>query len=311
MNSETKASVIIPTRNRGSMVERAVASALSARGVGEVIVVDDASTDDTMTRLMRFGGSVRLLGGGFGSAGAARNAGAGEARFPLLAFLDSDDEMLPDRIPFLARRFEDPRIGLVHGRMEVIDSDGRVQERATAQHEFLLRRGEELGTTYDALAGFCALYTSATLIRASAFKSVGGYAENLDAYEDWDLYLRLSREWRIVYDKCVVAKYRVWPGNVSWEATAAGLIRVAESHLASIDNLEVSLRRSARYGLLKRTAAACHALVQRPETRRAALRALLLRPWAGLADREVRGVLLRTFLPRRTLRRRRPLLVRR
>src|SRR5437016_3897599 len=64
----TLASVVIPTRNRGALVERAVESALQASGVGEVIVVDDGSTDDTVVRLERFGQDVRVLSGMFGSA---------------------------------------------------------------------------------------------------------------------------------------------------------------------------------------------------------------------------------------------------
>ena len=67
----------------------------------------------------------------------------------------------------------------------------------TAAQRAAFAEGAQIGTSYAALAFFCAMFTSATLIRKAAFESVGGYDESLDAYEDWDLYLRLSLKWRL------------------------------------------------------------------------------------------------------------------
>jgi glycosyltransferase involved in cell wall biosynthesis len=104
-----KVSAVIPTYNRAHLVTRAIRSALAALSSGdEVVVVDDGSTDDTVAAVEAFGPPVRLLRLPHRGAGAARNAGFAAARGPLVAFLDSDDEWLLDKIAlqraFLERR---------------------------------------------------------------------------------------------------------------------------------------------------------------------------------------------------------------
>jgi glycosyltransferase involved in cell wall biosynthesis len=97
-------SVVIPTYNRARLAFRAIASALAALAPGdEVIVVDDGSTDDTEAVLSSYGDRIRYLRAPHGGAGKARNRGIAEARNPLCAFLDSDDEWQPDRL-HLGRR---------------------------------------------------------------------------------------------------------------------------------------------------------------------------------------------------------------
>ncbi|WP_372522417.1 glycosyltransferase family 2 protein [Sulfuricaulis sp.] len=92
-------SVIIPTYNRASLVARAIESALAAIGPDdEILVVDDSSTDDTAVRLAAYGNNIRHIVIPHGGAGAARNRGVAEARNPLVAFLDSDDEWFADKL---------------------------------------------------------------------------------------------------------------------------------------------------------------------------------------------------------------------
>jgi glycosyltransferase involved in cell wall biosynthesis len=92
-------SVIIPTYNRATLVPRAVASALAAMSpADEVIVVDDGSTDGTEQVLSQFRSRIRYTRAQHGGAGPARNFGIDQARNPLVAFLDSDDEWMPDKL---------------------------------------------------------------------------------------------------------------------------------------------------------------------------------------------------------------------
>ncbi len=302
------ASVIIPTRNRGRLVEIAIESALAADNVGEVIVVDDGSTDDTQERLGRFKSRIQVLSGAFGSAAAARNAGAAEARFELLAFLDSDDEMLPLKVPCLAPQFEDLRVGLVHGRMHVMDEVGTVDPLLTGKLENSFSRGENLGTNYGVLARYCAMLTSATLIRRAAFEEVGGYDSSLPPpYEDMDLYLRMSLRWVLLYERCVVARYRIWSGNFGWETHAIGMLALATKHLGvASSTVPKGQRRLARFGLNRRLAVSSQTLVRTSDTRRYLLAALRARPAAGLTDVVMLRILLASFLPHSLLRRRRP-----
>ena len=103
-------SVIIPTYNRATLVVEAVASALAQTYRDfEVLVVDDGSTDGTLKALAPFLGEVKLLRlSRRRGVSAARNLGIRAARSRWLAFLDSDDLWLPEKLArqmaFLAQR---------------------------------------------------------------------------------------------------------------------------------------------------------------------------------------------------------------
>ncbi len=93
-------SVIVPTFNRAHLLGRAVASVLLQLENGdELIVVDDGSTDRTEEMIIPYGDRIRYILTDNRGAGAARNRGVSEARNPLVAFLDSDDEWMPGKIP--------------------------------------------------------------------------------------------------------------------------------------------------------------------------------------------------------------------
>jgi GT2 family glycosyltransferase len=249
---------------------------------------------------------VRVVGGG-GNAATSRNVGAAAAVCEFLGFLDSDDLMLAGKTTCLVEALdEDPGAALVHGTTEVIDEQGAVQPELTAVQRASFVEGRRLGTSYAAVARFSAMFTSATLIRKRALESVGGYDEGLDAYEDWDLYLRLSLSWRLAYADCLAARYRIWSGNVGWRRTATWTIRVAEKHLAALPELPSAESARARYGFLRRLAFSHHVLVERSPARRAALAAVRLAPRRAFRDAEIRRPLLRSFLPARVLRARRP-----
>jgi len=99
--------VVIPTWNRGALVERAVAS-VRAQTVAahEILVVDDGSTDDTESRMRRHGDSVRYLRQQNAGAGAARNNGMRAAASEWVAFLDSDDVFAFDHLARLSQAID-------------------------------------------------------------------------------------------------------------------------------------------------------------------------------------------------------------
>lgn len=102
---EVVVSVIIPTYNSAELLPEAVDSALgqTLRGV-EVIVVDDASTDDTPEVMKRYGGSVRYIRLPENKGpGTARNTGLKHSKGRYVALLDSDDIFMPERLEKLVR----------------------------------------------------------------------------------------------------------------------------------------------------------------------------------------------------------------
>lgn len=260
-------SYVIPTRDRGRLLREAVASAF-ASGPDEVIVADDGSQDGSVEEARRAHPDLKVVAGPFGNAGRARNAGVRAARGEIVAFLDSDDVAVPAKTA-VAERLRADELVLVHGMTETIDEHGDADAALTALHRSRYALGERAGLDYAGLAEICAMFTSATAVRRDAFLEIGGYDESLDAYEDWDLYLRLSLVGRLAYDETQVVRYRVWPGNVDWRATARWTVAVADKHLAALPPLPPRDTARARFAFEARRVESYDVLGERREVRRA------------------------------------------
>ena len=122
-----KISVVIPTYNRGSLIRRAVESALrQTRPAFEVIVVDDGSTDDTQEQLAAFGNAIRYIRQTNAGASRARNRGVEEATTEWIAFLDSDDLWLETHLERMAHAISatDGKAGFYFADMDQTDNEG-------------------------------------------------------------------------------------------------------------------------------------------------------------------------------------------
>ena len=303
----TAVAIVIPTLNRASVLAGAIASALRCEPTpDEIVVVDCGSTDDTRDVVRSFGEDVNLIERTLPNAASARNVGLTETQSPYVGFLDSDDEALDGKTGALGTHLDArPDVALMHGTLQVIEADGTPSQRVTSRIDEERAKARAVGTGYPALASFCLMYTSATMMRREALEQIGGFDESLDVYEDWDLYLRLSLTWNLEYVDVPAAKYRVWPGNVAWDRTAAGLCEVAEKHLGMLPSVPEAMRAEAEWGFLRRLASSRYTLVDLPKARKAAWAAFRSEPARTLADRDLRRVLARSWLPARVLERRR------
>jgi len=182
-------SVIIPAHNGGRTLRRAIESALhqTVQDI-EVIVVDDASTDNTVNvaqELIRSDARVRLIQNTNNrGAQTARNIGARAANGDWLTFFDSDDWMLPTSI--------EQRLTLArnHG-VKIVHSEA-----------FVLRQNEDLalfgvpplsGSIYEALLLAPGPMFPGMIIAADAFHEIGELDEDVIAYQEWDTAIRLAR----------------------------------------------------------------------------------------------------------------------
>ena len=120
-------SVIIPTYNCAAFLDESLGSVLpQVQADGEVVVVDDGSTDDTTRVLGGYGERIRVVRIEHGGLAAARNAGLDAARGEWIAFHDADDVALPDRLAF-QRAFvaRDPACDGVFANGARVDEAGR------------------------------------------------------------------------------------------------------------------------------------------------------------------------------------------
>ena len=184
-------SIIIPVFNRAHCVLRALAS-VKKQGVGEfeLIIGDDASTDDTWEVVRREFPLARLsrLETNSGAA-AARNAALRLSTGEYLAFLDSDDEWLPGK---LAAQFD------------YLEKHPAVAACATS-HFYQLRDGRRREVIVENLSEWSVRLqsgqpfhgASTPLVRRSVLESVGLQDESLRVLEDWDWMLRIAQKHRI------------------------------------------------------------------------------------------------------------------
>ena len=218
-----KTSIIIPTFNRCSMLGRAVESALRAGGDAEVVIVDDASTDDTaqvcksftQAKVIRMVKNVGLA--------AARNAGIEHATGDYIALLDDDDVRLPESLPAQIHQLEaHPDAAFCYGK--VILGDNQTCEPTTEMMPSELPTGDLF---WKLLRGNFIPAVSA-VIRRSALESAGRFNSTLRQVEDWDLWLRLSENATVQAVQQPVAIYRAFlPHSQQLSSNRARMARAA------------------------------------------------------------------------------------
>jgi len=196
-------SVVIPTWNRAEIALRAVNSVLeqSFRDL-ELIVVDDASTDDTVERLRAVTDTrLRIVRQSVNQGvAAARNRGLAEARAPLVAFLDSDDLWRPDKLErqVAAMQAASPRVGILYCGIENRAPDTRDRWTPVAR-----------GPVFETMLEKNLLHglPSTGLFRREVFDMVGGFDTSFPAIEDFEMWLRITRFWEVDFVPETLASY--------------------------------------------------------------------------------------------------------
>jgi glycosyltransferase involved in cell wall biosynthesis len=203
--TQTRVSVIIPTRNRHRLLEQAIRSAQALAGDGlevEVIVGDNQSTDET-AQVCDARGVKRVVAKTLGPA-AARNAAMRVATGEYIAFLDDDDAYLPSALKsHLLLLASDPTLGAASSQVLSCDPEFRpirkpYPERAPRDGRafgFWLRHFPQVGSL---------------VVRRSAAEEIGEFDETLIAAEDWDWNLRLALKYRVGFfeEPCVLLRER-------------------------------------------------------------------------------------------------------
>jgi len=179
-------SVIIPTYNRGWIIKEAVDSVLSQNFLGfEIIVVDDGSTDNTQDILSAYKNDIKVLKHNNQGVSAARNRGIALASGRFIAFLDSDDLWMPNKLSTQVDFFNTNKEALICQTEEIwIRNNVRVNPK---------KRHKKLsGMIFEPSLCLCMVSPSAVMIKRELFETVGLFDESLPACEDYDLWLRIS-----------------------------------------------------------------------------------------------------------------------
>jgi len=183
--------VVIPAFNASKTIERAVDSALAQSfGDHEIVVIDDKSTDDTAEIVRRrYGERVRLLRlpKNLGESGAM-NAGIADARGELIAFLDADDEWLPEKLERqVAVLRRNPRAALVACGCRFVYPDGTPMREAG-----IFSLNVPLSEIWRALLARTLLAKPCVVARADALRAVGPFDTGLAVGADQDMWIRLA-----------------------------------------------------------------------------------------------------------------------
>lgn len=210
--NNSQVSVIIPTYNRAHLVGRAVQSVLNQTYQNfEVIVVDDGSVDNTEEVVKNFNNEIiryirhKENGGG----AAARNTGIREAEGEYIAFLDDDDEWLPEKLKKQISLFDDKssELGVVYAGLIRVDETG---EYVGKQHICVpdIHVPEKRGWIYeDLLLKDYVGTTSTVLVKKECFEKVGLFDESFSGAEDWDMWIRIAKIYQFDFIESPLIKY--------------------------------------------------------------------------------------------------------
>jgi glycosyltransferase involved in cell wall biosynthesis len=241
-------SVVIPTYNSAPYIAQTLASVLAQTVADlEVLVVDDGSTDGTPGIVRRLADPrVRLIAQTNAGVCRARNRGIAEARSGLICLLDHDDYWYPDKLQrqldVLARH---PQAGVAYSTFERWHAD-------PASGRFPPPESFDFSATPDDVdpefSGWvhhqflldCWMLTSTSMFRREVFERCGSFDESLPFSEDWDLWLRVAREFQFVQLRLPTTLYRMHATQGS------GLHRPVDYRTRLLE------RTAAQYGLASR-----------------------------------------------------------
>ncbi|MFH2066714.1 MAG: glycosyltransferase [Pseudomonadota bacterium] len=179
-------SVIIPTYNRAWIVKEAIRSVLAQTFPDyELIVVDDGSTDNTQAILSEFQDEIVVIRQNNAGVSAARNHGVDAAKGELIAFLDSDDLWLPNKLEIQVGFFFSSPDTLVSQTDEIWIRNG-LRIHPKTYHK------KPSGDIFLPSLFLCLVSPSAVMMKKDFFGLMGGFDESLPACEDYDLWLRIG-----------------------------------------------------------------------------------------------------------------------
>ena len=198
-----RVSVVIPTFNRATLVERAIDSVLGqTHSAFEIIVVDDGSTDNTSATLRnKYSDKLVVFQQSNRGVSAARNVGIAHATGNWIALLDSDDEWLPSKLA--------QQLALIKNHTDcLLCHTDEIWIRNSVRVNAMNKHKKSGGDIYQQCLPLCAISPSSVIFQKQLLDDVGNFDETLPACEDYDLWLRICAQHKVHYlDQKLLVKY--------------------------------------------------------------------------------------------------------
>lgn len=206
-------SAIIPTYNDAEYLCEAIESVLDQTYENvELIVVDDGSTIDPKAMIQKYMDRISYVRKQNGGVGSARNVGIQSSKGEFLAFLDSDDIWMPQKLEMQVRRFqEDSEPGVVFTDQCTFDETG-IKSRSKTEMCQVFE-----GNVFEKLFSCNFVGISTVMIRRRCVERVGVFDQtgDISTIEDINYFIRLARHFLFGYVDEVLVKYRLHGDNMS------------------------------------------------------------------------------------------------
>ncbi|EMN02331.1 glycosyltransferase-like protein, family 2 [Leptospira noguchii str. 1993005606] len=215
-------SVVIPTYNRENKILNSISSVLKQTlPPKEIIVVDDGSTDATVSKIQEtFSDKVQILLLEHKGVSHARNRGVENASGDWIAFLDSDDEWLFEKLEKQWKHIEEHPETEILQSQEIWIRNGRKVNPPT-------RLSKKDGDIFEQSLEFCSVTPSSVLLKKELYQNQGGMDEKLLACEDYDLWLRITSQTTVVLlDEFLLVRYGGHKDQLSFQYPAMDRFRI-------------------------------------------------------------------------------------
>lgn len=213
--------VVIPAYNAADFISHTLESiAKQTYPINSIIVVNDGSTDDTQARVLEFASThpslnMILLNQSNSGLSAARNTGINNSFADFIALLDADDLWDPEKLFKQMQVFTHsalPKLGVVYCAYKVVNKQGLV---VTSNSRDVI--GPSLrGNIYKELllGNFISGSGSSVLIKRAVFSDVGLFDQTLRACEDWDMWMRIAKQYQFDFIDEALVSIRIHQNNM-------------------------------------------------------------------------------------------------
>ncbi len=215
-------SIIIPNYNHAQFVGDAINSVLDQDYRNfEIIVVDDGSTDNSHEVINNFGDQVRYIWQENQGLSAARNTGIKHAKGSYIGVLDADDMYEPAYLStMMSALLENPTADGIYCGYQFVDQSNnplpQIEARAIPSNEL-----------YHVLLDGDFLVPESMFVRRYCYDWAGPFDTSLRACEDWDMWLRISKKFKIIHITQILTRHRILHGSMSTDPERMLIYRLA------------------------------------------------------------------------------------